>query len=87
MRGTSKRKFLFFVYIFIQFPDIMKKKGFVKRTKGGITMNYEKFEKVRKEQYPMTGQFAYLDTSTSVWFPEGQRMPWSNILKKDLNLR
>ena len=28
-------------------------------------MNYEKFEKVRKEQYPMTGQFAYLDTSTS----------------------
>ena len=28
-------------------------------------MNYEKFEKVRKEQYPMTEQFAYLDTSTS----------------------
>ena len=28
-------------------------------------MNYEKFEKVRKEQYPMTAQFAYLDTSTS----------------------
>ena len=28
-------------------------------------MHYEKFEKVRKEQYPMTEQFAYLDTSTS----------------------
>ena len=28
-------------------------------------MRYEKFEKVRKEQYPMTEQFAYLDTSTS----------------------
>ena len=28
-------------------------------------MNYEKFEKVRKEQYPMTEEFAYLDTSTS----------------------
>ena len=28
-------------------------------------MNMEKFEKVRKEQYPMTEQFAYLDTSTS----------------------
>lgn len=28
-------------------------------------MNYEKFEKVRKEQFPMTEKFAYLDTSTS----------------------
>ena len=28
-------------------------------------MRYEKFEEVRKEQYPMTEQFAYLDTSTS----------------------
>ena len=28
-------------------------------------MNYEKFEQIRKEQYPMTEQFAYLDTSTS----------------------
>ena len=28
-------------------------------------MQYEKFEKVRKEQFPMTAQFAYLDTSTS----------------------
>ena len=28
-------------------------------------MNYEKFEQVRKEQYPITEKFAYLDTSTS----------------------
>ena len=28
-------------------------------------MNYEKFEQVRKEQYPITETFAYLDTSTS----------------------
>ena len=39
-------------------------------------MNYEKFEKVRKEQYPMTEQFAYLIPPHPVWFPEGQRMPW-----------
>lgn len=28
-------------------------------------MNYEKFEQIRKEQYPITESFAYLDTATS----------------------
>ena len=28
-------------------------------------MNYEKFERVRKEQFPMTEKYAYLDTATS----------------------
>ena len=28
-------------------------------------MDYTKFEVVRKEQFPMTEKFAYLDTSTS----------------------
>ena len=28
-------------------------------------MNYERFEQVRKEQYPITETFAYLDTGTS----------------------
>ncbi|MBR6541787.1 MAG: hypothetical protein IKT73_01130, partial [Anaerotignum sp.] len=28
-------------------------------------MDYTKFEIVRKEQFPMTEKFAYLDTSTS----------------------
>lgn len=33
-------------------------------------MNYEKFEQVRKEQFPLTEQFAYLDTSTSGMVPK-----------------
>ena len=58
-------EFIFFVYIFVLFPVIMEKTGSGKDSEGGIFMQYEKFEKVRKEQYPMTAQVAYLDTSTS----------------------